>query len=105
MAVYIRPPRIFYDYYHISKEDDDDESENSGSGGKELKSSTEHSHSLFGIIWSIQRETGWSQDYILWGESWLNLQMKLSDAPRMVSGDKAKEFEDDDELLEFLNNT
>jgi len=31
--------------------------------------------------------------------------MKLADAPRMVSGNTAKEFEDDDELIEFLNNT
>jgi hypothetical protein len=30
--------------------------------------------------------------------------MKLADAPRMVSGSKAKEFEDDDELVEFLKN-
>jgi hypothetical protein len=39
----------------------------------------------------------------LWGESWLNLQMKLSDATRLVSGSKAKEIKDTDELLEFLN--
>jgi hypothetical protein len=63
----------------------------------------EGSHSLFGIIWSIQKETGWSHDYVLWGESWFNLQMKLSDAPRLVKGDRAKRIENDEELEEFLN--
>jgi hypothetical protein len=43
----------------------------------------EGSHSLFGLIWSIQKETGWSHNYILWGESWMMLQLKLTDSPRM----------------------
>jgi hypothetical protein len=63
----------------------------------------EGSHSLFGIIWSIQKETGWTHDYIMWGESWFNLQLKLSDSPRMVKGDRVKKIEDADELEEFLN--
>lgn len=63
----------------------------------------EGSHSLFGVIWSIQKETGWTHDYVLWGESWFNLQMKLNDAPRMVNGGKAKTIDSDDELEEFLN--
>ena len=44
------------------------------------------SHSLFGLIWSIQKETGWSHKYILWGEPWINLQIKFADAPRMITG-------------------
>ena len=63
----------------------------------------EGSHSLFGVIWSIQKETGWTHDYVLWGESWFNLQMKLNDAPRMKKGDLAKTIDSDDELEEFLN--
>ena len=68
----------------------------------ESKSHTEGSHSLFGIIWSIQKETGWTHNYILWGESWFNLLMKLADAPRTVKGGKAKIIEGDTELEEFL---
>lgn len=64
----------------------------------------EGSHSLFGIIWSIQKETGWSHNYLLWGESWFNIQMKLADAPRMKSGGKAKRIEDEEELEEFLSS-
>ena len=63
----------------------------------------EGSHSLFGIIWSIQKETGWTHDYILWGESWFNIQMKLADAPRMINGNRKKTIESEDELEEFLN--
>ena len=64
----------------------------------------EGSHSLFGIIWSIQKETGWTHDYILWGESWFNIQMKLADAPRMINGNLKKTIESEDELEEFLNS-
>ena len=64
----------------------------------------EGSHSLFGIIWSIQKETGWTHEYILWGESWFNIQMKLADAPRMINGNRKKTIESEDELEEFLNN-
>lgn len=64
----------------------------------------EGSHSLFGIIWSIQKETGWTHDYILWGESWFNIQMKLADAPRMINGNRKKTIESEDELEEFLNS-
>jgi hypothetical protein len=62
----------------------------------------EGSHSLWGIIWSIQKETGWTHQYVLWGETWFNLQMKLGDAPRMVRARKDK-IEDDNELIDFLN--
>lgn len=64
----------------------------------------EGSHSLFGIIWSIQKETGWTHRYILWGETWFNLQLKLGDAPRMISGNRKKKIENEDELEEFLNS-
>jgi hypothetical protein len=64
----------------------------------------EGSHSLFGVIWSIQKETGWTHDYILWGESWFNIQMKLADAPRMINGNRKKTIESEDELEEFLNS-
>ncbi len=104
VAVRLRAAGGFYEYYQITQEDDDDESEDYGSENeKELKSSYESSHSLFGIIWTIQKETGWTHSYILWGESWFNIQMKLADAPRVISNKRAREIKDNDELLEFLS--
>lgn len=39
---------------------------------------------------------------MLWGESWLNIQMKLMDAPRVVTVKRKKAIESDDDLIEFL---
>jgi len=44
----------------------------------------------------IAEKTGWSDDYIMWGITWLNLRMMLADAPGttkkpktiMVDGDQ-----------------
>ena len=96
--------RKFYEYYQITRSDDDDDADEFGSEIKgELKSHMEGSHSLFGIIWSIQKETGWSHDYVMWGESWFNIQMKLADAPRLEK-EKKKIIEDSEELEDLLNN-
>jgi len=62
------------------------------------------SHSLFGVIWSIQKETGWTQKYILWNESWFNMQLKLPDAPRMGKNKTVKEIKSDEEMEEFLTS-
>ena len=103
MDIYIWEDGKFYNYYQIDSEDDEDESDEFGSGIKEeSKSHMEGSHSLFGIIWSIQKETGWSHDYVLWGESWFNLQMKLPDVPKRKKGSKTKMIDSEEELLEFL---
>lgn len=62
-------------------------------------------HSPFGLIWLLQKETGWTDDYILWGTSYVNLQMKLSDAPHYHYGPKKnKLLKDEDELARFLEN-
>ena len=52
----------------------------------------------------IQKETGWTDDYLLWGLSWANIQMKLSDAPyySYLSGGK-NEVITDEELANWLN--
>jgi len=77
----------FYQYYQIAVGDASDEADelfrelNGSEDEEESTSDADRSHSLFGLIFSIQKETGWSHDYILWGESWFNLQMKLNDLP------------------------
>jgi hypothetical protein len=49
----------------------------------------------------IQKETGWTDDYLLWGLSWANVQMKLADAPRYTYGkDKGGTFIGTEEELE-----
>lgn len=104
MAVYLWEGRKFYEYYRIAQQDEDDDADEFGSGiAEESKSHMEGSHSLWGIIWSIQKETGWTQQYVLWGESWMNIQMKIADAPRMVSGSKVRGFSTDEELIKFLS--
>ncbi|MFA5450595.1 MAG: hypothetical protein WC231_01165 [Dehalococcoidales bacterium] len=79
----------FYEYYQITFGDANDiADEFEPREKKELESRMEGSHSLFGLIWSIQKETGWTHEYILWGESWLQLQLKLADAPGYVKDNK-----------------
>ena len=55
----------------------------------------------------IQKETGWTDEYLLWGLSWSNVQLKLADAPYYKyknAGSKSEEIvESDDELRKWLN--
>jgi hypothetical protein len=56
-------------------------------------------------MYMLQKETGWTDDYVLWGTSWANLQMKLADAPYFKYGKGGKSGEkvvDQDELIKFL---
>ncbi len=62
-------------------------------------------HSPFGRIWMIQKETGWTDDFVLWGVGWGNLQMKLADAPCYTSGNDVKTPVDEQELIKFLEKT
>jgi hypothetical protein len=42
--------------------------------------------------------------YIMWGTSWLNIQMMLADAPRYVRGEvKAKELETEEDIERYMN--
>lgn len=56
------------------------------------------------MIWSIATATGWKFEYIVWGISWVNLQMMLADAPRYIYDDKekSKRLESEGEIKEFL---
>lgn len=45
-------------------------------------------HSPWGIEYSIIKETGWTRDYLLWGESWINIQAMTADAPYVRTGKK-----------------
>jgi hypothetical protein len=79
----------FYDYYRIlsSSGADDDEGEDSGAKGKgELKGYMDGLHSPFGLIGQIKEKTGYSHEYVLWGQPWALLLMEAADAPRYVRG-------------------
>jgi hypothetical protein len=60
-------------------------------------------HSLWGTLWGLQEKTGWSHDYILWEESWINIQMKLADAPRISTKKRKKAIETEEDLRNFLD--
>ena len=55
-------------------------------------------------MYVLQKETGWTDDYLLWEVSWMSLQLKLADAPRYESGDnkKTKTIVDEQELANIL---
>ncbi|WP_186462322.1 hypothetical protein [Pedobacter suwonensis] len=49
----------------------------------------------------IAEKTSWSDDYIMWGISWVNLRMMLADAPGMSKKKKTTEVTGD-ELAKIL---
>lgn len=63
----------------------------------------EGSHSLWGVIWSIQKETGWTHNYLLWGESWLNIQMKIADSPKTIDSSPKKQIDDVNEIMDLFD--
>jgi hypothetical protein len=54
------------------------------------------------MIISLQEKIGCSHEYILWKESWSNLQMKIADSPRIARKGK-KEIESESDLIEFFD--
>jgi hypothetical protein len=54
------------------------------------------------MILSLQEKLGCSHEYILWKESWSNLQMKIADAPKIVRKNK-KPIETESDLIDFLD--
>ncbi|MDR1454111.1 MAG: hypothetical protein LBJ01_00510 [Tannerella sp.] len=58
------------------------------------------------MLYAVQKETGWTDGYLLWELSWANVQMKLADAPRYVcrKGEKKVFLETEEELKSFLEN-
>lgn len=56
-------------------------------------------------MYLLQKETGWSDEYILWGTSWVNLQMKLADAAHYHYGERRRTVVDEADLANFLEKT
>ena len=85
--------------YQIDLDDEDGESEPAGKNKGELKGG----HSPFGVMFRIQKETGWTDDYLLWEITWVNVRMKLIDEIHYdYSGKDEKTIENDEELTAFL---
>lgn len=95
----------FYDYYQIFRGDnlEDDESEEFGAGDKgELKGYTEGLHSPFGAIGQIREKTGYTLEYILWAEPWVNFILDSADAPRYVKGKRPVPVVEDEEDIKNI---
>lgn len=58
-------------------------------------------------MYLLQKETGWTDEYILWGTNWANLQMKLADAAHFHYGksNRTKTIDNEQELIDFLEQT
>ena len=52
-------------------------------------------------MYRVQKETGWTDEYLLWMIPWVNVRMKLVDELHYVYG-KSKNIEDEKELVELL---
>lgn len=91
----------FFQYYQISGRHENDESGFEPKSEEELEATG--LHSLWGFAWAIIEKTGWSLKYVLWGISWINIQLMLADGPGVKKKNtNKKEIESDEELIEFL---
>lgn len=86
-----RPDRfpVFYDYYQIVRKPKSDASKSEPRKKEEL-GHYDGSHSLYGIIWQIATETGWSYRYILWEIPFETLMRMVADAPKYIEAKKKK---------------
>ncbi len=71
-----------------SSDEENDEPEFGATGKRELKGYTAGLHSPFGILGQIAKERALTIKQVLWSDSWINLQLYASDAPRYVRGQK-----------------
>lgn len=61
----------FFFHYAVDKRSEHPEKHKGSRGGK----------TIWGSIAGIAKSFGYTVDYILWGVSWVNLQMMMSDMP------------------------
>ena len=60
-------------------------------------------HSLWGLIFSIARETGWHWNEVLWKVSWVNIRVMLADAPGYKKQPEVKkQLETEEDFKAFL---
>ena len=72
--------KVFYTYYQINRDYQPDGAKSEPKKGKkELKDYGPHS--LFGIVWHIATETGWSHHYIMWQLPFDTIMRMMHDAP------------------------
>jgi hypothetical protein len=45
-------------------------------------------HSPFGLIGQIKEKTGYSHEYVLWGQPWVLFLLEGADAPHYVRGSR-----------------
>ena len=60
-------------------------------------------HSPFGVLGQIKDKRGYTDEQVLWGQSWIKLMLEMADAPRYVKGGKqAAMFENAEQLKKAL---
>ena len=74
--------KVFYDYYQIGRDNKRSRPKNEPKEEKELKDTSPHS--LFGVVWQIASETGWSYHRIMWKIPFDTIMRMVADAlPKM----------------------
>lgn len=103
----VRCTRFFKLYQiHVGHADNDAGDEDLSQDKKGVKGRMEGSHSPFGLIYQIAKDTGWSVREIL-DLPYATLVMMLSDTPRYVaeSGEKAVRISSMEQLLGMVGQT
>lgn len=49
-------------------------------------------------MYAVQKETGWTDEYLLWNVSLVNIRMKLADSMKYINPKKEEEIEDFDDI-------
>ncbi|GHV10303.1 hypothetical protein FACS1894162_3670 [Bacteroidia bacterium] len=79
----------------------DDEEEQSEP--KQERGELKGGYSPFGVMWRVQKETGWTDDHLLWGIPWVAVRMKLIDEIHYdYTGKSTKTIQNEQELLNLI---
>lgn len=60
-------------------------------------------NSPWGIEFMIIEKFGWTRKYLLWGESWLNIQLMIADAPAYRKIKTKPEQATDQDIIDFFS--
>lgn len=82
--------RGFYEYYQIYQGEQDNETDDQSESKGKDELTSESFHSVFGFIYHVAKETGWTEKQIL-DMPFVKLRMMMADAPRLIKKKQTKE--------------